>query len=78
MTCADTGIERTAAARHTAATLALEAGIDIKIVTDQLGHSTTTITRDLYQHVRHQVHVDCAEKVVDLLPGRKGAQETGS
>jgi integrase len=36
--------------RHTAASLALEAGLDIKIVSDQLGHSTTTITRDLYQN----------------------------
>jgi integrase len=66
------------AARHTAATLALEAGVDIKIVSEQLGHSTTRITQDLYQHVRHQVHVDSAEKVVELLPGRKGARETGS
>jgi len=56
------------AARHTAATLALEAGVDIKIVSEQLGHSTTRITQDLYQHVRHQVHVDSAEKVVELLP----------
>jgi len=66
------------AARHTAATLALEAGVDIKIVSEQLGHSTTRITQDLYQHVRHQVHVDSAEKVVELLPGRKGARVTGS
>jgi integrase len=66
------------AARHTAATLALEAGIDIKIVSEQLGHSTTRITQDTYQHVRHQVHVDSAEKVVELLAGRKGSQETGS
>jgi integrase len=66
------------AARHTAATLALEAGVDIKIVSEQLGHSTTRITQDLYQHVRHQVHLDSAEKVVELLPGRKRAQETGS
>jgi integrase len=65
-------------ARHTAATLALEAGVDIKIVSEQLGHSTTRITEDLYQHVRHQVHSDSAEKVVNLLPSRKGAQETGS
>lgn len=66
------------AARHTAATLALEAGIDIKIVSEQLGHSTTRITQDLYQHVRHQVHVDSAEKVIGLLSGRAGARETGS
>jgi integrase len=66
------------AARHTAATLALEAGIDIKIVSEQLGHSTTRITQDLYQHVRHQVHADSAEKVVALLSGLKGAKVTGS
>ena len=66
------------AARHTAATLALEAGVDIKIVSEQLGHSTTRITQDLYQHVRLQVHQDSAEKVVALLPGRKSAKETGS
>jgi integrase len=66
------------AARHAAATLALEAGVDIKIVSEQLGHSTTRITQDLYQHVRHQVHVDSAEKVVNLLPIPKGERETGS
>lgn len=65
------------AARHTAATLALEAGVDIKIVSDQLGHSTTRIIQDLYQHVRLQVHVDSAEKGVELLPEAvKRAQAT--
>jgi integrase len=34
-------------ARHTAASIALESGIDIKVVSDQLGHSTTRITHDL-------------------------------
>jgi integrase len=58
------------AARHTAATLALEAGVDIKIVSEQLGHSTTRITQDLYQHVRLQVHQDSADKVRQLLPER--------
>jgi integrase len=63
------------AARHTAATLALEAGIDVKIVSEQLGHSTTRITQDLYQHVRLQVHMDSAEKVVDLLPGQRSTRK---
>ena len=44
----------------------------------ELGHSTTRITQDLYQHVRHQVHVDSAGKAVDLLPTRRGTRETGS
>jgi integrase len=63
------------AGRHTAATLALEAGIDVKIVAEQLGHSTTRITQDLYQHVRLQVHVDSAEKVVDLLPSNENTRK---
>ena len=56
--------------RHTAATLALEAGLDVKVVADQLGHSTTAITQNTYQHVRRQVHVSAAEAVVELLPKR--------
>jgi integrase len=53
--------------RHTAATLNLEAGVDIKVVSDLLGHANTRITQDIYQHVRQQIHVDAAEKVVELL-----------
>lgn len=34
--------------RHGAATLALAAGTDLKIVQDQLGHSTITLTADTY------------------------------
>jgi integrase len=61
------------AARHTAASLALEAGVDIKVVSAQLGHSGTQITRDTYQHVRRAVHRDAAEKVVALLPDKDAA-----
>lgn len=65
--------------RHTAASLGLEAGIDIKIVSDQLGHATTRITQDLYTHVRRQVHDDAAEKIVSLLPERRNRDnEAGS
>ena len=66
------------AARHTAATLALEAGTDIKIVSEMLGHSTTRVTQDLYQHVRVQLQIDAAETAVELLSGCKGVRETGS
>ena len=47
----------------------------MKIVQDVLGHSTSVITRDTYQHVRRQVHQDAAEKVVALLPGSEGGTE---
>ena len=58
------------AARHTAATLALQAKIDTKIVSETLGHSTTRITEDLYQHVSVQMQIGAAEMVVALLPKR--------
>lgn len=63
--------------RHSAASLALAAGLDIKIVSDQLGHSTTTITRDLYQHVTTAIRDDAAERVAALiqLPKRADAAE---
>jgi integrase len=65
------------AARHTAATLALQGKVDVKIVSETLGHSTTRITEDLYQHVSVRMQIGAAETVVDLLPKRK-ARETGS
>ena len=64
--------------RHTAATLMLEAGLDVRIAQDVLGHSTSVITRDTYQHVRRQVHKDAAQRVVDLLPGRSDAKDARS
>jgi integrase len=65
------------AARHTAATLALAGKVDTKIVSETLGHSTTRITEDLYQHVSVQMQIGAAETVVALLPERK-KRETGS
>ena len=59
--------------RHTAATLALEAGVDIKIVSERLGHSKSAFTRDTYQHVRRAVHKGAVDAVVALLPKAAGA-----
>jgi integrase len=53
--------------RHTAASLALEAGVAMKVVSDQLGHSTTAITSDLYTHVYKVVRDDAADRVAALL-----------
>jgi len=58
--------------RHTAATMALEAGLDIKVVAEQLGQSTTRITQDLYQHVRRSVAGDAAAKVARLVDPEGG------
>jgi integrase len=56
-------------ARHTAASIALESGTDIKVVSDQLGRSTTHITYDLYQHVVRRLHDEAAERVAALVDG---------
>jgi len=54
--------------RHVAATLMLAAGVDIKVVSETLGHSDTRITRDTYQSVLDDLARDAAEKVVQLVP----------
>lgn len=42
-------------ARHTCATLLLEAGEPLKVVQEVLGHSTIALTADLYSHVRPEM-----------------------
>jgi integrase len=57
--------------RHVAATLMLAAGVDIKVVSETLGHSdtrVTRVTRDIYQAVLDDLARDAAEKVVQLVP----------
>lgn len=49
--------------RHTAATLLLEADVDIKYVSRQLRHSSTVITQNLYQHVTRRA----ASKTADVM-----------
>lgn len=37
--------------RHTAASLAIASGADVKVVQTMLGHKTATMTLDLYGHL---------------------------
>ncbi|MFC8863112.1 tyrosine-type recombinase/integrase [[Kitasatospora] papulosa] len=60
--------------RHGAATLMLAAGIDIKIVSDTLGHSDTRITRDIYQSVLPHVGRSAAEATAKLVPLQRKAE----
>lgn len=55
--------------RHTWATLALEAGVDVAIVSKRLGHSSPVVTWQTYQHVRKGVQSDAAEKVAVAIFG---------
>lgn len=57
--------------RHSAATIALQAGVDIKVVSEQLGHSTTTLTRDTYQSVAKSLHHEAAGAVAARIQARR-------
>jgi len=60
--------------RHTAASLALQAGVPMKVVSEQLGHSSLAITADTYTSVLPAVARAAAEAVAGVIPRgtRKG------
>jgi integrase len=55
--------------RHIWATLALQADVPLKAVSEQLGHRTTAITADIYSHVTPEMAADAVEKVSALIVG---------
>ena len=56
-------------ARHSYATLALEAGVRLDIVSKQLGHSSVAITADVYGHPDDIALAEAALKMADVLGG---------
>lgn len=55
--------------RHSAASLALQAGVAMKVVSENLGHSTLGITADIYSHVPTEMQRDAAERVAAAIEG---------
>lgn len=53
--------------RHTWATLALQAGVHPKVVSDRLGHSSVAFTLDVYSHAIQGLDDDAAVRVADLI-----------
>lgn len=53
--------------RHTNASLALQAGVDMKVVSERLGHSQMSITADLYTHVNRGLGQAAAEQIAGVL-----------
>ncbi len=53
--------------RHSWATLALLEGIPTKVVSEILGHSSTRVTEDVYQHVSPGMQADATSRVERLL-----------
>lgn len=53
--------------RHTAATLMLAAGVNPKVASERLGHSTIVLTMDTYSHVLPDMQQDAVDRVDRLL-----------
>lgn len=56
--------------RHTAATLLLSLGKHPKVVQERLGHSTISVTLDVYAHVLPYLQRQAAAKLDALLGAR--------
>lgn len=56
-------------ARHSAATMALRAGVPIKVVTQRLGHADVAVTMRIYQHVTAQDDRAAADAMGRALGG---------
>jgi integrase len=58
--------------RHTAASLMIQAGVDMKSVQDALGHASITMTIDLYSHVSDELRDTTADKLDAAYGSAKG------
>lgn len=53
--------------RHTHASLLLQAGVDIKVISERLGHSSIRITYDLYAHLMPGMQKEAVNKLEKLF-----------
>lgn len=53
--------------RHGHATMLLELGEDIKVVSDRLGHSSIAVTGDIYAHVREKQQREASHKLEQVF-----------
>lgn len=63
--------------RHGAASLMLAAGVEMKVVQETLGHTSSAFTADTYTSVYPQVAMAAAEKTATLLFGEEDQAEAG-
>jgi integrase len=64
--------------RHTNASVALQAGVAMKVVSDRLGHSQIAVTADLYTHVNDTVGRAAAMTIAGALKPPSHALPTAS
>ena len=54
-------------ARHTAATVMINNGIELPIIAKILGHSSTKITEKVYASVREKTIIDSADRIAEAF-----------
>lgn len=59
--------------RHSTATFLLQANINPKVVSERLGHSTITLTLDVYSHVLPTMQEHATEHLEDLIFSKTGS-----
>ena len=64
--------------RHTYASLLLAKGAPMKYVQSQLGHSSITMTMDLYTHLLPEVNEQCVNLLDSLVPKPQYAEESNT
>jgi integrase len=55
------------ASRHSCASALLSAGVDLKTVSERLGHSSIAITADVYTVVAEQKQRDTSERLAEAF-----------
>ncbi|MGI8545398.1 MAG: tyrosine-type recombinase/integrase [Aridibacter sp.] len=59
--------------RHTTATLLLQQKVNPKVVSERLGHSTITLTLDVYSHVLPTMQAEATEHLEDMIFSKTGS-----
>jgi site-specific recombinase XerD len=49
--------------RHSSASIAIEAGVDLKTISNALGRSAISTTADIYAHVTDSLMRDAADRI---------------
>lgn len=55
--------------RHTHATLALRAGVSVKVMSERSGHTKASVTQDICQHVIPGMQEDAAARIAAVVDG---------
>lgn len=56
--------------RHTFATEAIRAGVDVETVSKSLGHFSVGFTLDVYGHVTQEMKMDAAKRIQQSIESR--------